>query len=71
MEVTLSETQLIDQFDELSRKRISLHKVQRHNPLKPDQITHSYHMVIVDASMTMNIELSESSIINLINAMKQ
>lgn len=63
--------QIANEFDEMSKKRISLHKVERHNPLKPDEVYYSYHMVIIDAAMTINIELSQSAIINLVNSMKQ
>lgn len=63
--------QLVNEFDELSKKRVSLHKVERHNPAKPEEVFYTYHMIIIDAAMTINIELSQSAIINLVNAMKK
>lgn len=71
METLQNAVEIHNEFDELSRKRISLHKVQRHNPLKPDEVTHTYHLIIIDATMTINVELTQASIINLVNSMKK
>lgn len=67
-------TQIFDEIDTYSKKRISLHKVAIAEPNTPhteEKVQrYEYHMVIVDLCMTMNITLGEGAIINLIKSMK-
>lgn len=62
--------QLFNDFDELSKKRVSLHKVAIHDRETNQVKEYRYHMVIIDACMTINLELAENTIINLVNSMK-
>lgn len=70
MEQTLQKTTLFEEHDEYSKKRVSLHKVAIHD--REGQVTgYQYHMIIIDLAMTMDINLSEATVINLIKSMKQ
>lgn len=71
MPEALQQIPLFEDVDFLSKKRMSLHKVAHHDT-ETGQVKHyTYHMVIVDPCMTLNLELAENTIINLVNAMKQ
>lgn len=61
MEELLKETVIYDELDELSKKRLTLHKVH----------DGSYYLVITDMYMTQTVQLSQSTIINFLNATKQ
>lgn len=63
-------TQIFDELDEYSKKRISLHKVATYENGSDKVKGYSYHMVIIDLSMTLNITVSESAIINMIKSLK-
>lgn len=66
----LQQTTLFDEHDVMSKKRISLHKVAIHNTETGEVQRHQYHMVITDMYMTINIEVSENAIINLVKSLK-
>lgn len=68
--LTMEKTLLFDDTDHLTRKRLSLHKVAIHDRETNQVKEYRYHMVIIDACMTINVELAENTIINLVNSMK-
>lgn len=63
--------QLFNEFDELSKKRLSLHKVAIHDRETNQVKEYRYHLVIIDPVMTINVELAENTIVNLVNSMKK
>lgn len=69
-QLSMEQTLLFDDTDYLSKKRVSLHKVAIHD-LETGQVKEwRYHMVIIDPCMTINLELAQNTIINLVNSMK-
>lgn len=69
-QLTMEQTLLFDDTDYLSKKRVSLHKVAIHDRETNQVKEYRYHMVIIDPVMTINLELAENTIINLVNSMK-
>lgn len=70
METEAKQIPIFDELDEYSKKRITLHKVATYSNGESKPSGYSYHMVIIDLAMTMNITVSEATIINLINSIR-
>lgn len=67
----LEQITLFDEMDVYSKKRISLHKVAVHDINEPGKVNrYDYHMVIIDVTMTINITVGETAIVNLIKSLK-